>query len=171
MNVRAGLVILMIVGLAGCQRGPANDQPIEVGARAPNFTLVDLDGDRQSLTRYRGQPIVLSFWATWCQPCHLEIPALKELDESSQIQVLSIAIDDSGEEIVRPFVEERGIEYPVLIGNQDTMASYQGTTIPYTFVLDADHVIRKIYRSPVSAQAILSDLLALSPGVGSIGSR
>ncbi|MEM8929661.1 MAG: TlpA disulfide reductase family protein [Acidobacteriota bacterium] len=162
---------LVVVGLAitGCGDGIARS--IEVGERAPDFSLTALDGSRQSLAAFRGQPLVLNFWATWCQPCHQEIPDLRALDESGQIPVLSVAIDEQGAEIVRPFVEEQSIGYPVLIDDRGIFAeTYGGVTIPFTLILDAEHVIRKIYRSPVEEEGVLADLARLSSGVGAIGS-
>ena len=165
----AFLALAAGVLLTGCG-GSSSDAEIEVGQRAPNFSLVDLDGSRRSLGSYRGQPLVLNFWATWCQPCHEEIPDLKKLDQSGQIQILSVAIDEEGEEVVRPFVAEQAIEYPVLLDDEDVFANrYAGITIPYTLVLDPEHVIRKIYRSPIKESDVLADLSRLSSGVGSIG--
>lgn len=172
VGTRFGGVILaayMLLGVAGCGGG-GGERAIEVGERAPDFSLVGLDGMRRSLASYRGQPLVLNFWATWCQPCHKEIPDLQELHRSGRIQVLSVAIDEQGEEIVRPFVEQWAIEYPVLIDDREVFASaYRATTIPYTLVLDAEHVIRKIYRIPVTQQEVLADLARLSSGVGALG--
>lgn len=155
--------------LAGCDGG--NDAgPIEVGQRAPDFSLTALDGSRHNLSSYRGVPLVLNFWATWCEPCHREIPDLRALDSSGGIQVLSVAIDEEGESIVRPFVDEKSIEYVVLIDDQDVFTGrYRGTVIPFTLVLDSEHVIRKIYRTPVEEDDVLSDLARLSSGVGAIG--
>ena len=160
---------LLGLAAAGCG-GDGEAGSIEIGERAPNFSLVSLDGSRQSLAAYRGMPLVLNFWATWCEPCHQEIPDLRALDSGGGIKVLSVAVDEEGEAIVRPFVEEWQIEYAVLIDDQDVFAGlYRGTTIPFTLVLDAEHVIRKIYRSPIEEDNVLSDLARLSSGVGAIG--
>ena len=166
------ILVFVLVGWSATGCGGNSDAgSIDVGERAPDFSLVALDGSRQNLASHRGMPLVLNFWATWCEPCHREIPDLRALDSSGGIQVLSVAIDEEGESIVRPFVEEQSIEYMVLIDDQDVFAGrYSGTTIPFTLVLDAEHVIRKIYRTPVEEDDVLSDLARLSSGVGAIDS-
>src|SRR3989338_4438283 len=87
------------------------------GGEMINFTLPEVDGKKHSLEQWRGQVIVLNFWATWCPPCREEIPLLVALQKNraaTGLQVVSVAIDDPG--AVARYSKSAGINYPVLLG-------------------------------------------------------
>jgi thiol-disulfide isomerase/thioredoxin len=89
-------------------------------ATLPDFTLGDLTGTRRSIRSWPGKSMIVNFWATWCAPCRREIPLLRELQEQhggEGFQIVGVAVDIR--EDVAKFVQEIGIDYPVLIGEQD----------------------------------------------------
>lgn len=93
--------------------GPA---PV-VGAPAPDFTLQSLDGQAVALSDYRGQVVLLNFWATWCEPCKLEMPAFDEVQQSvgpQGLQVLAVNFDEPAAE-VQAFQDELGLTFPLLL--------------------------------------------------------
>jgi thiol-disulfide isomerase/thioredoxin len=109
--------------------------------RAPDVTLTSLEGNEIRLADYRGQVLVVDFWATWCGPCRLEIPhfiALQEEYRGRGFQVIGIAVSDR-EENVRMFVDQTGINYPMAMGTDAAVEAFGGfTAIPTTFVVAPD---------------------------------
>lgn len=86
----------------------------------PEFTLTDREGEARSIRSWPGKALVINFWATWCGPCRREIPLLKQIQdeyEADNFQVVGIAVDFRDD--VLEYAEEIGIDYPLLIGEQD----------------------------------------------------
>jgi thiol-disulfide isomerase/thioredoxin len=101
---------------------PLIPQPIKTHNVLPEFTLLDLDGNPQASTQWKGKILVLNFWATWCPPCRKEIPdfiALQSELGNRGLQFVGIAIDDPAK--VRDFAARAGFNYPVLLGDNRTL--------------------------------------------------
>ena len=104
--------------------------------------LPDLKGQDQALSQWRGQVLVVNFWATWCVPCREEIPGFVRLQArygARGLKFVGIAIDDVAK--VGDFVREFGINYPVLAGSLETLelmrhAGNRAGVLPYTLVID-----------------------------------
>lgn len=127
-------VVVALLGLAVVGRLRAPDLP----ERAPAFALPDLDGGTVRLEALRGRPVVLNFWATWCPPCRVEIPAFSRLAaRRPDVAVLGIAADGTPETL-RAAATELGATYPILRGTPAVFAAYGVTTYPTTVVLDAE---------------------------------
>jgi len=115
---------------------------------APQFTLKDVNGKVVSLSDFSGKVIILDFWATWCGPCVREIPTFIQLQneyENKGLMVVGISLDDHRTVARLPaFVREKGINYPILYGSAQVVATYGGiTSIPTTFIIDRDGCIVK----------------------------
>jgi len=155
----AGIVALLLaVALLGCSGSDGNVQPLRIGDRTPEFTLPALDGGVVSSSSLVGKPVVLNFWATWCEPCRHELPVLNELARDSRIQVIAIALDEEGEKSVRPFAEKHGLSYTILLGDQATFERFSGLAIPFTLVLDEAGKIVNYYRGPAPQEKLVQDL-------------
>ena len=154
MTIRRACVAF-VIGLAlgcmiyGCSRthsvraaSPKDRKP------APDFALKDANGRTVHLSDYKGKVVLLDFWATWCGPCRMEIPWLKEFQSRFKdrgFEVLGISMDDDGWASVRPFVSELGINYRIVIGDDNTAQRYGGVdALPTTFVIDREGKIFKI---------------------------
>jgi len=129
---------------AGCG-GPApvkaaTLKPEKERKTAPDFTLKDANGKVVRLSEYRGKVVILDFWATWCGPCRIEIPWFMDIQRKNKdrgFEVLGVAMDDEGWEVVKPFVAELGVNYRVLAGDDVTAQAYGGVdALPTTFLID-----------------------------------
>jgi cytochrome c-type biogenesis protein len=115
---------------------PSMEKP--TGIAAPELTLKDLDGNDVSLSEYKGKVVLVNFWATWCEPCRVEIPWLIEMQKQygpKGFVILGIALDEEGKSVVAPFVAKERFEvngeklpmsYKILIGNDDAADKFGG---------------------------------------------
>ena len=114
----------------------------ENGALAPDFTLklVGGGGKPMSLSSLKGKAVLLNFWATWCEPCKIEMPWLVELQKKygpEGLQVIGVAMDDAGVKTIAAFAHKMGVNYPILQGTEAVADLYGGLDgLPTTFFLD-----------------------------------
>lgn len=130
-----------------------------------DFSLPALDGGEISLSDFDGRPVILNFWATWCVPCERELPAIAEfLREQNAVTVIAVNIGETAEQ-VRPWLEERGLtSIPVVLDeNLDVRDQYGVFSIPVTFGLDAEGVVREQKYGEVT----LEDLRAFAQALAS----
>ena len=128
------------------------------GHLAPDFTLTTTLGEEFALNDYRGRPIVLNFWATWCPPCRAEIPHFQAASVKYNGQVTIAGVDD-GEVLstVVPFARELGMTYLIPLDTESVVSRrYQVNSLPSTFFIDRDGVIQHVQIGIVN-QAILED--------------
>jgi len=109
---------------------------------------MDLHGKAVSLSDYRGKVILLNFWATWCGPCRVEMPAMEALYRSMQsrgLEIIAVSVDQEGTAVTRPFQENLGLSFPIL-HDQDYQVglTYGARTLPMTFAIDRQGVIRQL---------------------------
>ena len=150
------IVVLLLISsaafsgilLSGCGgSGTATEYGPEVGKLAPDFKLIGLDKQEVSLSDFRGKPVLINFWASWCGPCRIEMPFLQEIHEKwagKGLVVLGVNLQENPTS-VKKFVENAGLTFPILLspGNAVPLA-YNIRGIPATFLIDADGVIRDI---------------------------
>jgi thiol-disulfide isomerase/thioredoxin len=116
---------------------------------APAWTLKDPDGKPVSSDQFKGKVVVLDFWATWCVPCRAEIPGYIELQKkyaADGVVFVGVSIDSDGAMIVKKFIAENGINYPVVLaGDSDVLEKYdQSGIIPTAFIIDRMGQIRDV---------------------------
>jgi thiol-disulfide isomerase/thioredoxin len=109
---------------------------------------VDLaTGQPATFERYRGQVVLLNVWATWCQPCRVEMPSMERLHRAfaeTDFRIVAVSIDKEGPEVVEQFVKELGLTFDVLHDQTaDIQRIYQTTGVPESFVIDRNGVIIK----------------------------
>jgi thiol-disulfide isomerase/thioredoxin len=120
------------------------DAPAIVGKStpAPDFTLEKLSGGNLKLSDLRGKAVLLNFWATWCGPCKIETPWLVEMQNqygNQGLQVIGVAMDDSGKDEISKFAKDMGVNYPVLLGKEAVGDEYGGVpALPESFFIGRD---------------------------------
>jgi len=153
-------VFLLVSILWGCDSG-YTESPIDGGegaqrvaysrsainTPAPAFRLMDLEGAIHSLPEYQGKVVFLNFWATWCGPCKVEMPAMEALYQDFQsqgLEILAVSVDQQGAVVTRPFKEAMGLSFPILHDSDFQVGlSYGARTLPMTFVIDRKGLIRQ----------------------------
>ena len=121
--------------------GTASSVYVKPDARkmAPDFVLEDASGRPVRLSDFRGKVVLLNFWATWCAPCRIEIPWFVEfqrIHESEGFAVVGVSLDEDSWEAVKPFIEQRKVNYRIMIGNGDVAQLYGANSLPTTFIID-----------------------------------
>jgi peroxiredoxin len=134
---------------ASAQNVPAENVAMETpgeGKLAPDFALTSTDGKTVKLSDFRGKVVVVDFWATWCPPCKAEIPDFIKLYSQYKddgFQMLGISLDQGGLSDVKPFMKDFGINYPIVLGDDQVVSAYGGIRgIPTTFVIDKKGYVR-----------------------------
>jgi len=116
---------------------------------APAWEMNNLDGKITKLSDFRGKVVILNFWATWCPPCREEIPGFIKLQNeysASGLVVVGASVDSQGPEVVKSFVTQHGINYPIVMAHTKVVADYGGIKfIPTTFVIDRQGNIVQTY--------------------------
>ncbi len=137
------------------------------GEPSPDFSLMDVSGQRRHVSEWKGKVLAINFWATWCPPCLEEIPHFIKLQDKyghQGLQFLGIALE--GVDEVKEFASEIGINYPLLVGEQEVikLGTKFGNTIgglPYTVILDRNGHISFIKMGSLSASEAEQVIISL----------
>jgi peroxiredoxin len=143
-------------------------QSTRPGAAAIDFRLKALAGGTVSLTEYRGRPLLLNFWATWCKPCRAEmtdIIAAYNAHKDQDLQVLAINLTDQERmNDVRTFVSELQMPFPVLLDEKGKVRkSYALRGVPTSVFVDSSGVVRVVNPGPITRDAIERGLAEILP--------
>jgi cytochrome c biogenesis protein CcmG, thiol:disulfide interchange protein DsbE len=122
--------------------------PVEVGSTAPAFTAADLQsGHQMTLADFKGQVVLLNVWATWCEPCKVEMPSMEQLEKDlgpAGLKIVAVSVDQGGPEVVRQFARDLGLTFRILHDpSGDIQRIYQTTGIPESFVINRAGKIEK----------------------------
>jgi len=162
----AAMTLMLALG-AGCSSSGSSriDKAAKDRKPAPEFSLADAGGKTVKLSDFKGKVVLLDFWATWCGPCKIEIPWFVEFQRKYKDQgfsVVGVSMDEGGWGTVRPFVEEHKMNYPVVIGTDQTAEEFGGVEVlPTTFVIDRQGRIVATHQGLTSKDEIEDAIKAL----------
>jgi len=144
---RLSIALALCGLLAGCDRG---SHPRMIGSPAPDFTIRDSDR-AVSLHQFRGKPVVLNFWASWCEPCIEETPSLIQMQKlmGTKVVLLGVDIRDT-DEGYHKFLVKYHVDFLTVRDAQDKSADLYGTTgQPESFIIDSSGILRRKLVGPV----------------------
>ena len=156
-----GILALIFVAFLSDSFGQAErPQPKPVEKPLPNLVLDTIDGQKWSLHENRGRVVLLNFWATWCEPCRTETPMLVKLaDEFEErgLRVVGIALDKDGVGIIKKFVAQYKIDYPILLPVPGSRLS-EIDPVPTTLLIDAEGRLAKKYVGAMPEEILRADV-------------
>ena len=145
MNIRNGLLALVGSILAATSLAGSG----LTGQVAPDFALKSSAGENLRLSEYRGNVVMVNFWATWCGPCRQEMPLLDELYaryERVGFSLLGVNIDDDSRKAMN-MVSELGVNFPVLFdARKEVSKLYQVDAMPVTVIIDREGNVRHVHQ-------------------------
>jgi peroxiredoxin len=151
---------------------PRSPAAIVAGASrkaAPGFELADSAGAPLKLSDYKGRVVLLNFWATWCHGCRTEIPWFIQFEDKYKqngLTVIGISMDDDGWKSVKPWIAEKKVNYPILIGNTPLGKLFDLQSMPMTLLIDRDGNVAATYDGVVDRAACEKEIrLLLHEGV------
>ena len=137
-----------------------------VGQLAPDFALKSASGDNLRLSEFRGDVVMINFWATWCGPCRQEMPLLDELYSTYQrvgFNLLGVNIDDDSRKAMN-MIAELGVSFPVLFDTRKEVSKlYAVDAMPATIIVDRDGRVRHVHHGykPGYEQDYLNEIRSL----------
>src|SRR5215469_5295333 len=166
------LLATLLMATSGCakQGGPSHGSSAAatapaIGQPAPSFSLKDIDGTPVSLAQYKGKPVFINAFATWCPPCKLELPGIVKAYPQYKGRVVFLGVDEQEDaELVMPFLKRFGITYQVLLDPGSFTEAYQVDSLPWSFFIDSSGVVRKISRGFMTPEQLKDNLAAIDKG-------
>ena len=170
MNKRLILILTTVLAsvllLTSCGTG-SNPPTASVGKQAPDFQLPNLEGETASLNDFKGKPILLNFWASWCGPCRYEMPYMQDIYEEwpdNELVLMTINLGDSPAK-VQEFLQTSNLSLPVLLDSHNEVAKqYAIQYLPTTFFIDKDGVIQEkivgAFQNKAQIETNLSKIIA-----------
>lgn len=141
-------------------------QVMKVGDEAPDFSLVDMKGEKYQLSKYRGQGVFLNFWGTWCKPCEEEFPLMEkqyQVFKDQGVEILAVDIAES-DFVVQKFVDRKHLTFPVLIDKtKSVMESYNINPLPTTILVNTEGKIEKIITGEMTEEDIKGYMEQIKP--------
>jgi len=155
-TLRPALALLLALTPAACSR-------LDSPRAAPDFALKDPAGRTVTLSSQRGRVVLLNFWATWCDSCREELPALDYLQSGAndRFVLLAVSVDDDPAKVVPPFVTRHRLRVPVAYANETVMHAYGVRDLPTSFLIGPDGSIERRYVGPLDERAVQNDILTL----------
>ena len=169
-----GFMLILIAAVWATSSLQREDTTSEKESRrsAPDFSLPLLSGVDFALSEHRGRAVIIDFWATWCGPCEVQMPVLDELwkrRRGEDLTVVGVSVDTDPAEIIAAWVAERGIEYPIALGDQELAMRYGVIGYPTLLVIDPNGGIHTQHAGVLSRpelEEILDEIRLEQPAKG-----
>ncbi|MGJ9384620.1 peroxiredoxin family protein [Salipaludibacillus sp. CF4.18] len=134
------------------------DIGLDEGNFAPDFTLDSLAGDEVKLSDFRGEKVMVNFWATWCPPCRAEMPDIQEVYEEHDIKILAVNLTETEPDIdsIKSFKDDFELTFPILLDEKIEVADiYEVQPIPTSYLIDSQGRIQSIAFGPLNKEMIV----------------
>lgn len=139
---------------------------VKVGSVAPDFVLVDMQGNKHQLSDYRGKGVFLNFWATWCKPCEKEMPYMNQLYpeyKKKGVEILAVDADETNV-AVDSFMKRYNLKFPVMIDKDNEVINTYGVgPIPATYLIDKNGKVVKIFIGGMTIKDIKESMDLIVP--------
>ena len=158
-----GLVVFTLAGLGLSQAWSMGSRVPVVGTPAEDFQLIDLYGNQQRLSQYRGKIVLLNFWATWCKPCTTEMPAMQTTyDKLRDKGFVVLAVNELEDEAkVRQHIKEYSHTFPVLLDRDNKVANQFGVFgLPVSVFIDENGVVQEYIKGGLLTEQRIYDVVA-----------
>jgi cytochrome c biogenesis protein CcmG/thiol:disulfide interchange protein DsbE len=148
-TVAIGVVMALVFGTALVIKIRPQIDLLGVGSTAPGFHATDLrTGRPTTLADYRGKVVLLNIWATWCEPCRVEMPSMERiyhrLGKGGDFRIVAVSIDEQDDSVVISFARALGLSFDILHDQKAAIKEdYQTTGVPESFLINRDGVIIK----------------------------
>ncbi len=168
--------LMLVFGIQKTRHNRPNSASALQGKPAPDFSLASVDGKATlKLSDFKGKAVLLNFWATWCEPCKIEMPWFVELQKQygpQGLQVLGVAMDDTDPKDISEFAHKMGVNYPIAVGKEAVGDQYGGIPyLPSTFYIDRDgKVVDRVY-GLVSRSEIEDDIKKALSSTGQVAQK
>ncbi len=164
--VRTIVLLLLVSAIVFAIATRDNEKVLAVGDQAPDFELVDLEGNPHRLSDYKGKGVFLNFWGTWCPPCKAEMPYMenqyKEFKEKG-VHILAVNIKQSNY-TVETFRDQYGLTFPIVIDkNESVRRAYDVLPLPTTVLINEDGIIEDIITKEMTEDEIRSFMERIQP--------
>ena len=130
-----------------------------VNGTAPDFALKTLGGREVHLSQFRGKPVMINFWATWCSPCRAELPLIQDRFEKHYPSLVVLAVEDgSTPSEISEAAYASGINFLILMGHNSVLSAYNVQAFPTTLFVDVDGIVRSRHVGQLSANQLDAEL-------------